>query len=143
MKVIYEPLENKKGFNHLHRVGLWTDKEDYPQVDSISFVPLEKKVESILKGNPNFIAEDTELDYDEPESDNWDKVDENEDNVQIFPIDEYSDKDDVIAVQRKLNSDLKILNDGISKSKAETTVIDETKDSLKQVSEDKKETSEK
>lgn len=143
MKVIYEPLEDEKGFNHLKRVGMLTEKSDILQVDELTFIPLEKKVESILKGNPNFIAEDPEMDYDEPESDNWDNVDENEDELQVFPIDEYSDKDDVIEVQRNAQKDIKAIKDELSKANSEISVVDETKDSSKQVKETKENVIEK
>lgn len=141
-KVLYEPNNEKKGFNHLRRIGLFTEEEDREQVDTLSYISLDKKVESILKGNPNFIAEEIETDFDEPEAENWDGVEENENNFSPFPIDEYSDKDDVIDVQRKANNDIKVIQDTVSKSKAEKTIVDETKDSSKVNPEVKSETSE-
>lgn len=107
-EVLYENLKkvSKNGDivvldekNHLLRKGLYFCKEDKAQVDDLSFIPLSDKVLSILTGNPNFTADDSvETDYDEPEADNWDSAD---DSSQVFPIDEYSDKIDVLEVQKQ------------------------------------------
>lgn len=83
------------GNSHLHRIG--QGNFEPVQVDDLSFVPLSDKVLQILTGNPSFHAEELDPDYDEEVSDNWDNVDE--DNLDVFPIDEYSDKIDVLEVQ--------------------------------------------
>lgn len=89
-------LEEK---NHLLRQGLFFTKDDKRQVDDLTFIPLSSKVLSILTGNPNFTADDSvETEFDEPESETWDSVD---DDTQVFPIDEYSDKIDVLEVQKE------------------------------------------
>lgn len=80
--------------DHWKRIGL--KFEEKSQVDTLTFVPLSQKVLSILNGNPNFTADDTvETDFDEPEAESWDSAN---DDVEVFPIDEYSDKVDVKEV---------------------------------------------
>lgn len=107
-EVLYENLKkvSKNGDvvvlkekNHLLRKGLYFSKDDKVQVDDLTFIPLSQKVLSILSGNPNFTADDSvETDFDEPEGEDWNSAD---DDVQVFPIDEYSDKVDVLEVQKQ------------------------------------------
>lgn len=122
MKLINLPLNkgSVKENEHLYRLGL----TDFPkvQIDTLSFIPLSQKVLSILNGNPNFTAEELESDYDDPESDQFDFS--KEDEIDVFPIDEYSDKVDVIDVQKSYADKAEKF-----KKAVETTVIDETKDS--------------
>lgn len=81
--------------DHWKRIGIKFD--GVSQVDTLTFVPLSKKVLSILSGNPNFTADDTvESDFDEPATESWN--DGQNDDLDVFPIDEYSDRVDVKEV---------------------------------------------
>lgn len=85
---------------------------DPVQVDTLSYLSLTDKVLKMLNGTIEFKADDSiETDFDEPEKDNWDNLDE--DSIDIQPFDEYSDKIDLIDTQKEL----------ISKVEA-TTIVD-------------------
>lgn len=78
---------------------------DKVQIDTLSYVPLSKKVLNILNGTMDFKADpDVQTDYDEPESDDWNsRSEEFEDSVEFQPFDEYSDKTDVIDIYKELS----------------------------------------
>lgn len=122
----YESFKKTKKKNHFKRIGL--DGFPATQVDTLAFQPLAKKVMSIFNGNPDFRADDTiETDFDEPAQETWDDSLKVDDQIgDNFPIDEYSDKVDVIEVNKKANEKLSEYN-----SQVQQILVDEARDKAK------------
>lgn len=74
---------------------------DKLQVDILSYMSLTDKVLKMLNGVIEFKADDTiDTDYDEAANETWANLDE--DNLEVEPFDEYSDKVDLIDTQKDL-----------------------------------------
>lgn len=83
---------------------------DEVQVDTLTFQPLADKVMQILIGDPTFHAEDINMEYDEAEGE-W-ETDVN-DELEVDPIDEYTDKSDVFDMKNDINEKMETVKQSI------------------------------
>lgn len=113
---LYSEDKKSSKINHYKPIGLTFTSDEVSQVDIISFVPLKDKVISIFNGDAQFSSDDSDVDYDEQETEVYGG---NEDDLEISPVDEYSDKIDVLEANKEIQNRLNEYKSKVSSSKVE------------------------
>lgn len=116
-KVILDELDYTKP------LGLTFDENDISKVDTLSYIPLKDKVMAILTGQADFSSsKDEDLDYDEQETEVYGG---DEEDLDFAPIDEYSDKIDIVEQSTDIKEKLKSYQNKVEATRVEAMLDDD------------------
>ncbi len=116
---------NKQVFvkDTMPRVGLSEFKK--VQIDTLSYMPLSKKVSAILSGSMEFHADDSKFEYDQEEG-NWD-----DDLPDYDPTNDLLDETDIHDLQKDIIENLQENHTKVTVTPGDTPVTNDEDLSLK------------